>query len=51
MVFLFPYSFVEVVLSIKKQKDGRYKLEIYPNGREGKRVRKLFETKAEAIRY
>jgi integrase len=38
-------------LSVKKQKDGKYKLEIYPNGREGKRVRKLFETKAEAIRY
>jgi integrase len=51
MVFLFPNGFVEVVLSIKKQKDGRYKLEIYPHGREGKRVRKLFETKAEAIRY
>ncbi|WP_133470547.1 tyrosine-type recombinase/integrase [Paraglaciecola marina] len=38
-------------MSIKKQKDGRYKLEIYPDGREGKRVRKLFETKSEAIRY
>jgi integrase len=51
MVFLFTYSFWELELSIKKQKDGRFKLEIYPNGREGKRVRKLFETKAEAIRY
>lgn len=38
-------------MSIKKQKDGRYKLEIYPDGREGKRVRKLFETRSEAIRY
>jgi integrase len=51
MVFLFTNGFLEFELSIKKQKDGKFKLELYPNGREGKRVRKIFETKAEAIRY
>lgn len=31
------------VMSIKKLEDGRYLLDIRPNGRKGKRVRKVFD--------
>ena len=32
-------------MSIKKLEDGRYLLDIRPNGRKGKRVRKVFDKK------
>lgn len=36
-------------MSIKKLEDGRYLLDIRPNGRKGKRVRKVFDKKSIAI--
>lgn len=38
-------------MSIKKQANGKYLLEMYPNGRTGKRIRKTFTTKSEAVRF
>ena len=38
-------------MTIKKQPDGKYKVEMYPNGRSGKRIRKTFKTLAEAKRF
>nr|WP_294349580.1 tyrosine-type recombinase/integrase [Providencia sp.] len=38
-------------MAIKKQSDGRWQVELYPNGRTGKRIRKLFTTKGEALAY
>ncbi len=38
-------------MAIRKQKEGKWQCECYPNGREGKRIRKQFETRAEAIAY
>lgn len=36
---------------ITKQPDARWQVESYPNGRTGKRIRKLFTTKGEAISF
>lgn len=36
-------------MAIRKQDDGRYLLDIRPNGRRGKRVRKVFDKKSIAI--
>ncbi|EHY1878366.1 integrase, partial [Escherichia coli] len=36
-------------MSIKKLEDGRYLLDIRPNGRKGKRVRKVFDKKSVAV--
>ncbi|WP_441845880.1 phage integrase, partial [Proteus mirabilis] len=38
-------------MSITKQADGRWLVELYPNGRTGKRIRKIFTTKGEAVGY
>ncbi|MEQ4641219.1 tyrosine-type recombinase/integrase [Providencia rettgeri] len=38
-------------MTIKKQPDGRWQVELYPNGRTGRRIRKLFTTKGEAMAY
>ncbi|PAJ75520.1 hypothetical protein CJF42_05125 [Pseudoalteromonas sp. NBT06-2] len=38
-------------MSIKKQSNDKYLLEMYPNGRTGKRIRKTFGTKNEATRF
>lgn len=38
-------------MTIKKQDNGKYLVDFYPSGRNGKRCRKLFATKAEATRY
>ena len=38
-------------MAIKKTSDNRWRVELYPEGRNGKRVRKLFSTKAEATRF
>lgn len=38
-------------MSITKQVDGRWLVELYPNGRTGKRIRKIFTTKGEAISF
>ncbi|HEK2745637.1 tyrosine-type recombinase/integrase [Proteus mirabilis] len=38
-------------MAINKQPDGRWQVESYPNGRTGKRIRKVFTTKGEAISF
>jgi integrase len=38
-------------MSIRKQPNGKYIVEIYPQGRGGKRVRKTFATQTEAKRF
>ncbi|MBC8951871.1 integrase [Xenorhabdus sp. PB62.4] len=38
-------------MSIKKQSNGKWLVELYPNGRNGRRIRKQFATKGEAIAY
>ena len=38
-------------MAIRKQKSGKYLVELYPNGRDGKRVRKTFATQTEAKRF
>jgi integrase len=38
-------------MSIRKQPNGKYLVELYPHGRGGKRVRKTFKTQAEAKRF
>ncbi|HCK7438018.1 TPA: site-specific integrase, partial [Proteus mirabilis] len=38
-------------MAINKQPDGRWQVESYPNGRTGKRIRKVFTTKGEAIAF
>jgi len=38
-------------MSIKEQTDGNWLVDMYPFGRGGRRVRKRFTTKAEAIRF
>ncbi len=38
-------------MSIRKQPNGKWLCECYPNGRDGKRVRKQFATKGEAIAF
>ncbi|MFA9292248.1 tyrosine-type recombinase/integrase [Escherichia coli] len=35
-------------MAIKQLKDGRYKVDVRPQGAEGKRIRKIFEKKSEA---
>lgn len=36
-------------MSIKKLEDGRYEVDIRPNGRNGKRIRRKFQKKQEAV--
>ncbi|MBE8613922.1 integrase [Morganella morganii] len=38
-------------MSIKKLEDGRYEVDIRPTGRNGKRVRRKFDKKFEAVNY
>lgn len=38
-------------MSIRKQPNGKYIVEVYPQGRSGKRVRKTFATQTEAKRF
>ncbi|HEQ1858104.1 TPA: tyrosine-type recombinase/integrase [Providencia alcalifaciens] len=38
-------------MTVKKQPDGRWLAQCFPNGRDGKRVRKIFTTKGEAIAF
>jgi hypothetical protein len=38
-------------MAIRKQTNGKYLVELYPQGRSGKRVRKTFATQAEAKRF
>lgn len=38
-------------MSIKKLDDGRYEVDIRPRGREGRRIRRKFERKAEALAF
>lgn len=38
-------------MTIRKQANGKWLCECYPNGRDGKRVRKQFATKGEAIAF
>lgn len=35
-------------MTISKQKNGKWLCELYPNGREGRRIRRQFNTKGEA---
>ena len=37
-------------MTVKKE-DGKWKVDIWPWGRNGKRIRKLFDTKTEAVRF
>jgi len=45
------FSFSGSIMAIRKQTDGKWLCDFYPNGREGKRIRKTFKTRAEAIAY
>lgn len=38
-------------MTIRKQPNGKWLCECYPNGRDGKRVRKQFATKGEAVAF
>ncbi|MFG6656513.1 tyrosine-type recombinase/integrase [Scandinavium sp. M-37] len=38
-------------MSIKKLDDGRYEVDIRPRGREGRRIRRKFDRKAEAVAF
>ncbi|EKK2768251.1 TPA: tyrosine-type recombinase/integrase [Escherichia coli] len=38
-------------MSIRKMQDGRYRVDIYPNGRKGQRIRRRFKKKQEAILF
>lgn len=38
-------------MSVKKLEDGRYEVDVRPRGRDGKRVRKIFDRKADAHSY
>ncbi|PHM73804.1 phage integrase [Xenorhabdus kozodoii] len=38
-------------MAIKKQSNGKWLVELYPNGRNGRRIRKQFATKGEATAY
>ncbi|EGL8524026.1 tyrosine-type recombinase/integrase [Salmonella enterica] len=38
-------------MSVKKLKDGRYEVDVRPRGRDGKRIRKKFDRKADAHAY
>ncbi|WP_337264676.1 MULTISPECIES: phage integrase [unclassified Serratia (in: enterobacteria)] len=38
-------------MAVRKSPGGKWICEIYPQGREGKRIRKLFATKGEALSY
>ena len=38
-------------MSIKKLDDGRYEVDIRPRGRDGKRIRRKFERKSEALAF
>ncbi|HFI1302655.1 TPA: integrase, partial [Escherichia coli] len=38
-------------MSIKQLKDGRYKVDVRPQGAEGKRIRKIFTLKSKAQEF
>lgn len=38
-------------MSIKKLDDGRYEVDIRPTGRNGKRIRRKFDKKSEAMAF
>ncbi|PPE57058.1 integrase [Pectobacterium brasiliense] len=38
-------------MAVRKQASGKWLCECYPHGREGKRVRKQFATKGEAVAF
>jgi len=38
-------------MSVRKQTDGAWLCECYPQGRQGKRLRKKFATKGEALAF
>ncbi len=38
-------------MSIKRLDDGRYEVDIRPRGREGRRIRRKFDRKAEALAF
>lgn len=38
-------------MTISKQEDGRYLVDLRPQGRKGRRMRRLFDTRAEALRF
>ncbi len=38
-------------MAIKKLPSGKWQAQLFPNGRDGKRIRKLFTTKGEALAY
>ncbi len=38
-------------MSVKKLDDGRYEVDIRPAGRNGKRIRRKFDKKSEAIAF
>ena len=38
-------------MSVKKLDDGRYEVDVRPTGRNGKRIRKKFDKKSEAIAF
>ena len=38
-------------MSIKKLEDGRFEVDVRPRGRDGKRIRKKFDRKADAHAY
>ena len=38
-------------MAIKKLEDGQYEVDIRPAGRQGKRVRRRFDTKHEAVLF
>ena len=38
-------------MAIKKLDDGRYEVDIRPTGRNGKRIRRKFDKKSEAVAF
>ncbi|PKB89211.1 integrase [Ewingella americana] len=38
-------------MAITKNKNGKWQAQLFPNGRDGKRIRKLFTTKGEALAF
>ncbi len=39
------------LMAIKKLDDGRYEVDIRPTGRNGKRIRRKFDKKSEAVAF
>ncbi|MCW2257113.1 integrase [Providencia alcalifaciens] len=40
-----------LLMAIKKLNDGRYEVDIRPNGQDGKRLRRIFDRKVEAVTF